>query len=159
MFEATALNQRNHRIEFAMRALFLSMTLLLILPVLIILSVLVVKGMPMISWEFLTAEPTNGMTQGGIFPALVGTVAIVIVVAWSGGQLNGSAIESHPRVPWIRTRCSGSCSIEQVNVHEASPWSRMALNVMSTSVAGSSLAWAYTLTGSSPRSIRLTSTT
>ena len=71
MFQATDLNRRNQRIEWAMRMLFLSMTLLLILPVLLILGVLIQKGLPAISWEFLTADPTNGMTEGGIFPALV----------------------------------------------------------------------------------------
>jgi len=79
MFQATDLNRRNQRIEFGMRMLFLSMTILLATPVLVILSVLVLNGAPMISWEFLFAEPTNGMTAGGIFPALIGTIALVIV--------------------------------------------------------------------------------
>lgn len=83
MFEATPLNHRNQQIERGMRGLFLAMTLLLILPVLVILSVLVVKGAPVITWEFLTTEPTNGMTAGGIFPALVGTIAIVLVALFA----------------------------------------------------------------------------
>ena len=58
---------------------FLAMTAILATPVLIIMAVLVNKGMPMISWDFLFSDPTNGMTAGGIFPALVGTVALVIV--------------------------------------------------------------------------------
>jgi phosphate transport system permease protein len=79
MFQATELNRRNQRIELGMRMLFLSMTILLATPVLIILTVLTLKGAPIISWEFLFAEPTNGMTAGGIFPALVGTIALVLV--------------------------------------------------------------------------------
>lgn len=79
MFQATDLNRRNQRIELGMRMLFLAMTVLLAAPVLVILTVLVVNGAPIISWEFLFAEPTNGMTAGGIFPALIGTVALVIV--------------------------------------------------------------------------------
>ena len=55
------------------------MTALLILPVLIILAMLIHKGGPAISFEFLFTEPTNGMTAGGIFPALVGTVWLVAV--------------------------------------------------------------------------------
>lgn len=77
MFAATPLNVRNHRIELAARAVFLSMTLTLIVPVVLILTVLLVRGLPAISWEFLTTEPTNGMTAGGIFPALLGTVLMV----------------------------------------------------------------------------------
>jgi len=55
------------------------MTGLLILPVLIILTTLLYKGGPAISFEFLFGNPTNGMTEGGIFPALVGTIWLVAV--------------------------------------------------------------------------------
>ncbi len=79
MFEASPLNQRNKRIERGMRVLYLSMALMLIVPVIVILSVLVIKGGPAISWAFLTEDPIQGMTAGGIFPALMGTVALVIV--------------------------------------------------------------------------------
>ena len=79
MFEASQLNRQNQRTERGMKVLYLSMAVILIVPVLVILSVLIVKGGPAISWAFLTEDPTNGMTAGGIFPALVGTIAIVIV--------------------------------------------------------------------------------
>ncbi|MCP4003598.1 MAG: phosphate ABC transporter permease PstA [bacterium] len=55
------------------------MTALLILPVLIILGTLIYKGGPILSIEFLFTDPTNGMTQGGIFPALLGTIWLVSV--------------------------------------------------------------------------------
>ncbi len=55
------------------------MTVLLILPVLIILAVLAIEGGPLISYDFLFTEPTNGMTAGGILPALLGTVWLVAV--------------------------------------------------------------------------------
>ena len=55
------------------------MTILLIVPVLMILGTLIYKGGPAISWEFLFADPIDGMTAGGIFPALVGTVWLVAV--------------------------------------------------------------------------------
>lgn len=77
MFEATALNRRNDRVEWLVKMLFLLMTILLVIPVAIILTVLAVKGHTAISWEFLTSPPTNGMTAGGILPALVGTVWLV----------------------------------------------------------------------------------
>ncbi len=79
MFEATDLNLKNHKTQRLVRLLFLMMTLLLILPVLVILGVLVYKGGPIISIDFLLTEPTNGMTAGGIFPALIGTVWLVTV--------------------------------------------------------------------------------
>jgi len=43
-----------------------------------ILGVLVLRGGPMISWDFLFTEPSHGMTAGGIFPALLGTVLLVV---------------------------------------------------------------------------------
>ena len=79
MFAATELNIRNRRREGLVRLLFLVMTILLIVPVLMILGTLIYKGGPAISWEFLFADPIDGMTAGGIFPALVGTVWLVAV--------------------------------------------------------------------------------
>lgn len=35
------------------------------------------RGIRSISWEFLTAMPRNGMTEGGILPAIVGTFCLV----------------------------------------------------------------------------------
>jgi phosphate transport system permease protein len=76
-FLETELNVSAKRTETLFKILFMLMAGLLILPVLIILSTLVVKGSSMISFEFLFSNPTNGMTEGGIFPALLGTVWLV----------------------------------------------------------------------------------
>jgi phosphate transport system permease protein len=43
-----------------------------------ILGFIVYNGIGAISWEFLTAAPANGMTAGGIFPAIVGTLCLVV---------------------------------------------------------------------------------
>ncbi len=79
MFGATELNTRNYQVEKRVRLLFLAMAIALILPVVAILVMLVIRGGPAISMEFLFTEPTNGMTAGGIFPALIGTVWLVTV--------------------------------------------------------------------------------
>lgn len=79
MFEATALNRRNRQVEWLVRTLFLLMTVVLVIPVIVILVVLAVKGHGAVSWAFLTTVPTNGMTEGGILPALVGTIWLVAV--------------------------------------------------------------------------------
>ncbi|MGA7304923.1 MAG: phosphate ABC transporter permease PstA [Rhodothermales bacterium] len=78
LFAATKRNDRDRRIQQQFRLLFGVMTVLLILPVLIILSLLVIRGGPMISTEFLFTFPTQGMTAGGIFPALLGTILLVV---------------------------------------------------------------------------------
>ena len=79
MFEATAINRRNQRTQRLFSILFLLMTALLVAPVLLILTMLVIKGGPAISIDFLFTNPTHGMTAGGIFPALLGTVWLVAV--------------------------------------------------------------------------------
>ena len=45
----------------------------------LILGVLIWRGAPILSIDFLFTEPTQGMTAGGIFPALIGTVWLVVV--------------------------------------------------------------------------------
>ena len=79
LFKASQQNISDEHRDFLIQILFLLMTILLIVPVAIILSMLIWKGGPAISWEFLFSEPTQGMTAGGIFPALVGTVWLVSV--------------------------------------------------------------------------------
>ncbi|MEC7232271.1 MAG: phosphate ABC transporter permease PstA [Planctomycetota bacterium] len=78
-FRAEPLDERNQRNEKAVRMLFRVMTILLIVPVALIMGLLVWNGAPALSWEFFTEDPRNGMTEGGIFPALVGTLWLVSV--------------------------------------------------------------------------------
>ena len=46
----------------------------------VILGNVVLGGIGVISWEFLSHPPENGMESGGIFPAIFGTVALVILM-------------------------------------------------------------------------------
>jgi phosphate transport system permease protein len=93
MFEATALNRRNVQVEWLFKVLFLLMTVILVIPVVLIMGVLIVKGHGALSWEFLTTAPSSGMTAGGIFPALVGTMWLVGVALVASVPLGiGAAI-------------------------------------------------------------------
>lgn len=49
-----------------------------ILPVFLIIGYIIYKGIPAISWEFLIEMPRNGMREGGIFPAIIGTIYLTI---------------------------------------------------------------------------------
>ncbi|MCU7922473.1 MAG: phosphate ABC transporter permease PstA [Candidatus Thiodiazotropha sp. (ex Dulcina madagascariensis)] len=91
MFAESSLNVRNKRIENLFRILFLMMTILLIIPVVVILATLIAKGGSIISIDFLFTDPTNGMTAGGIFPALLGTVWIVAVALLASVPLGVAA--------------------------------------------------------------------
>ena len=63
--------------RIAFLGLFLS-TLLILIPVFVILAIIVKGGLSTLSVEFLTAYPRLGMRAGGIFPAIVGTIYLVI---------------------------------------------------------------------------------
>jgi phosphate transport system permease protein len=55
--------------------------LLIIAVLFIILGIIIYEGRGKFSWEFISSFPTNGMTEGGIFPALIGTFILVIVMS------------------------------------------------------------------------------
>ena len=69
----------NHKAaqRIAFLLLFLA-NLLVIIPVGLIVVIIVKNGISAISWEFLTSMPRMGMRQGGILPAIVGTLYLVL---------------------------------------------------------------------------------
>lgn len=68
---------RKKIIEKIMFGLF-RLSALLVIGILIAILVYIIKnGIMVISWDFLTKMPENGMTEGGIFPAIVGTLCLV----------------------------------------------------------------------------------
>ena len=79
LFAETAVNVRDKRVQGLFRLIFGMMTVLLIIPVLVIMGMLIYKGGSIITIDFLFTAPTDGMTAGGIFPALFGTVWLVAV--------------------------------------------------------------------------------
>lgn len=75
-------------IEFFIKAI----ALFSILPIFLILGYILYKGIPAMSWEFLTEVPKKGMRAGGIFPAIVGTIYLTlgtIAVSVPFGVLTG----------------------------------------------------------------------
>jgi len=66
---------RTQKIAFFL--LFLA-TLLIVVPVGLIVVIIIQKGLPAINWQFLSDIPRQGMRAGGIFPAIVGTIYLVI---------------------------------------------------------------------------------
>ncbi|MDW7729413.1 MAG: phosphate ABC transporter permease PstA [Bacillota bacterium] len=58
----------------------LRLSLLLVLIILgFIIFDIFSKGIGVINWEFITAAPRVGMTEGGIFPAIIGTFYVTII--------------------------------------------------------------------------------
>lgn len=86
-----------------------------------ILGFLVVKGIGVISWEFLTAMPADGMTGGGIFPAIVGTLCLMVgsmVFAFPIGVMSGIYINEYAPnnilVKFIRVMTNNLSSIPSI---------------------------------------------
>ncbi len=71
---------------------FSLLSYLVVLILFVILGFIVIQGASVISWDFLTRAPEDGMTSGGIFPAIVGTVYLVIgssLVSFPIGVMSG----------------------------------------------------------------------
>jgi len=66
----------SERLGFSL--LWASTVIVLLFLGIIILDILF-KGVGVISWEFLTEPPRMGMTQGGIFPAILGTFMVSLI--------------------------------------------------------------------------------
>ena len=59
--------------------LLLGSTLLVCLILGVILWDIFSKGMSSVSWQFISQFPTNGMTKGGILPAIIGTLLLTFI--------------------------------------------------------------------------------
>lgn len=83
--------------------LFLS-TLLVIIPVVLILLIIIKNGLGAIDWEFLTTAPRNGMREGGILPAIVGTLCLVtgaVVFAVPVGVFAAIYLNEYAKENWL----------------------------------------------------------
>jgi len=56
-------------------------TLVVVIPILLVIASIFARGIEAINWEFLTQMPRNGMKAGGIFPAIVGTLLLMLGTA------------------------------------------------------------------------------
>ena len=58
----------------------------------VILGFIIINGGSVISWDFLTKAPEEGMTKGGIFPAIVGTFYLIVgssIISFPIGIMSG----------------------------------------------------------------------
>ena len=69
-----------------------------------ILGFIVWNGAGAISWEFLTTPPAEGMTAGGIFPAIVGTCCLIagsMLVAFPIGVMSAVYTTEYAGNGWV----------------------------------------------------------
>src|SRR4051812_27429068 len=81
----------------------LSFSIIVIL--LSILAFIVYNGISALSWDFLTKSPEDGMTKGGIYPAIIGTMYLVglsMLIAFPVGLCAGLYINEYAKDGWIK---------------------------------------------------------
>ncbi len=89
--------------RFAMIMLVLAV-LIVVIPIIFIIIYMVTNGYSVISWEFLTQAPSQAGKAGGIFPAIVGTVYLMlgtILFALPVGVLAGVFLSEYARDNWL----------------------------------------------------------
>jgi len=64
--------------EFVGFAILRLATFLILSALFIILYFISIRGIRVINWQFLTQKPCNGMTSGGILPAILGTFYLTL---------------------------------------------------------------------------------
>jgi len=83
---------------------FRALSYFVILVLFVILGFIIYNGAGVISWEFLTGFPEDGMTKGGIFPAIVGTLCLVagsMIFAFPIGVMSGIYINEYAGNNWV----------------------------------------------------------
>jgi phosphate transport system permease protein len=75
------MTERNRSpIAFLATGLPLVSTIIIVLMIVLIVVNFAIIGIPNVSWEFLSGFPRNNNTEGGIFPAIFGTLLLVIIM-------------------------------------------------------------------------------
>lgn len=72
------IDNRKNLIQRAVFGFFTFLSYLVVAILFTILGFITIKGAGVISWDFLSKAPEEGMTAGGIFPAIVGTIYLVL---------------------------------------------------------------------------------
>ena len=78
-FTETTIGRSSQLTEKVTKFIFLLMTLAMVLPLLLIVAFLFYKAWPALSIDFVLELPKSGMREGGIWPAFLGTLYLVLI--------------------------------------------------------------------------------
>ena len=95
---------RKERAESVARAVFALMAAAMVVPLLLIVGYLVWLAWPSLGIEFVLDVPRRGMTEGGIWPAFVGTLYLVglsLVVSTPIGVMAAVYLNEYARENWF----------------------------------------------------------
>ncbi|MGB9601692.1 MAG: phosphate ABC transporter permease PstA [Verrucomicrobiia bacterium] len=104
LFVETEFVRRKKRQEMVAKFIFLAMSIAMIIPLLLIVIYLVVKAFPSLSLEFLIDIPKKGMTDGGIWPAFIGTIYLVVIslgISAPIGVMAGIYLNEYAKDNWF----------------------------------------------------------
>lgn len=85
----TKAKRRSQGIAFG---IFRLLSLCIVLVLFAIVGFIIYKGIGVVDWQFITSAPTDGMTGGGIWPAIVGTFYLMVgsaLFAFPVGVMSG----------------------------------------------------------------------
>jgi phosphate transport system permease protein len=103
-FATTGTTVAGRRRESVARIVLATVTVLLVLPLTAILGLLIVNGLPALTLDFLLNSPAAGMTAGGIFPAIIGTlwlVGVSLLIAAPIGILAAIYLNEYAPDNWV----------------------------------------------------------
>jgi phosphate transport system permease protein len=96
------IKQIQEKIAFAVLRLF-SFSIIVVL--FFILGYIVINGFSVISFDFITKMPEDGMTKGGIMPAIIGTICLMVgslVIAFPIGVFSGIYLNEYIKDGWFK---------------------------------------------------------
>jgi phosphate transport system permease protein len=104
LFTETPFVRRKKRTEYIAKSGFLLMALLMICPLILIVGYLFYKAFPILSFDFLLANPARGMRAGGVWAPLLGTIYLVVIsllVSAPIGVLAAIYLNEYARDNWL----------------------------------------------------------
>lgn len=90
--EITSNNKAKRRSQKIAFGIFRLLSVCIVLILFTILGFIIYRGVGVISWDFIFSAPTDGMTGGGIWPAIVGTFYLMVgsaLFAFPVGVMSG----------------------------------------------------------------------
>jgi len=103
-FTRTRHTVRKEFLQALAKWFFFSMAMAMIVPLLVIIVYLVWRAAPSLSWGFIVDVPLHGMREGGIWPAFVGTLYLVIIslaIAAPIGVLAAIYLNEYAKDTWF----------------------------------------------------------
>ncbi|KAA5539542.1 phosphate ABC transporter permease PstA [Adhaeribacter rhizoryzae] len=103
--DGKSINKSKRLAQNAAFVIFRGLSFAVVAILVIILAFIIFRGISVISWEFLTEMPRDGMTAGGIFPAIVGTFCLVVgsmLFAFPVGVMSGIYMNEYLKDGWFK---------------------------------------------------------